>query len=252
MNLSSRETRLLANLMKDLSADYSTGEIRETIGPKILELLRAQFFASYIWRTDAKRFDHRIAINMSDANLSSYEDHFQFCDPITPVLQKRRRATRVSEIISRERFLRTEFFNDFLARDGLWYGVNYFAYTGNQNVGDMRVWRDRQSEDFSNRDMEILNMIGPAYANALSRALQQEGAQSPELRMSAALTRLAERQGLTPREQAIYSAVLNGSSDKEIADLCGISFTTVRTHLKHIYEKTGTSNRTQLLAKLLQ
>ncbi|CAN7683731.1 hypothetical protein [Pararhizobium sp. LjRoot238] len=122
MNLSSRETRLLTNLMKDLSADYSTGEIRETIGAKIMELLHAQFFASYIWCTDAKRFDHRIAINMSDVNLSSYEDHFQFCDPITPVLQKRRRATRVSDIISRERFLRTEFFNDFLARDGLWYG----------------------------------------------------------------------------------------------------------------------------------
>lgn len=78
MNLSSRETRLMTNLMKDLSADYSSREIRETIGPKILELLQAQFFASYIWRTDTKRFDHRIAINMSDANLSSYESHFQF------------------------------------------------------------------------------------------------------------------------------------------------------------------------------
>jgi len=75
---------------------------------------------------------------------------------------------------------------------------------------------------------------------------------NPEIVLSAALERLSRRHGLTNRERAIYSSVLQGLSDKEIADTCGISLTTVRTHLKHVYEKTGVSSRTQLLAKLLQ
>jgi DNA-binding CsgD family transcriptional regulator len=250
MNLTSREAKLLTELLTDIAADFTIADLRERVGQKIIDLLGAQYFASYIWNSDERRYGHRIAVNMSDANLTNYERHFQFRDPITPVLQKRRDATRVSEIISRERLTRSEFFNDFLARDGLWYGVNYFAYMGNRNVGDMRIWRDRKREDFTNRDVAILNLIGPAYANALNRALLRSGPATPELHLSEALKKVVSHYGLTRREEIIYSAALNGSSDKEIADLCGISFTTVRTHLKHIYGKTGATNRTQLLAKL--
>lgn len=252
MNLSSSETKLLAELFGDLSDEYSTESLRETVAPKILRLMNAQYFASYIWDAGANCFSRRVAVNMSDANLDTYERHFQFCDPITPVLQRRRKATSVSEIMPRDRFLKTEFFNDFLARDGLHYGVNYFAYTGGTNVGDLRIWRNRNGEDFSRRDLEILNTIGPAYTNALRRAHLREGSGNPEIVMSAALDRAVLQYGLTRRERAIYSSVLLGLSDKEIAEVRGISFTTVRTHLKHIYEKMGVSNRTRLLAKLLQ
>lgn len=252
MNLSSSESRLLAEIFADFSSEYSTSSLREAVAPKILDLLGAQYFASYIWNTEANCFLNRVTLNMSDSNLVTYEKHFQFCDPITPALQKRRRATGVSEIMPRSHFLRTEFFNDFLAKDGLCYGVNYFAYIGNTNVGDLRIWRDSRREDFSRRDLEMLNMVGPAYANALRRAHLREGMMNPEIVLSAALERLGRRNGLTNRERSVYSLVLHGQSDKEIADSCGISLATVRTHLKHIYEKTGASSRTQLLAKLLQ
>lgn len=252
MNLSSNESQLLAEIFADFSSEYSTSGLREAVAPKILDLLGAQYFASYIWNTEANCFLNRVTLNMSDSNLVTYEKHFQFCDPITPALQKRRRATGVSEIMPRSHFLRTEFFNDFLAKDGLCYGVNYFAYIGNTNVGDLRIWRDRRREDFSRRDLEMLDMVGPAYANALRRAHLREGMMNPEIVLSAALERLGRRNGLTNRERSIYSSVLQGQSDREIADSCGISLTTVRTHLKHIYEKTGASSRTQLLAKLLQ
>lgn len=252
MNLSSSETKLLGEIFADLSDEYSTESLRETVAPKMLRLLKAQYFASYIWDDGAGRFAHRVAVNMSDANLETYERHFQFCDPITPVLQRRRRATSVTEIMPRDRFLKTEFFNDFLARDGLYYGVNYFAYSGSTNVGDLRIWRDRHGEDFSRRDLEILNTIGPAYANALRRAHLLEGSDNPEIVMASALERVVLQCGLTERERAVYSAILCGLSDKQIAEVCAISFTTVRTHLKHIYAKTGVTNRTRLLARLLQ
>ncbi|MGH6779237.1 MAG: helix-turn-helix transcriptional regulator [Bradyrhizobium sp.] len=252
MNLISSECRLLAEIFADFSSEYSTTSLRESVAPKILDLLGAQYFASYIWNTEADCFLNRVTLNMSDSNLVTYEKYFQFCDPITPALQRRRRATAVSEIMPRRLFLRTEFFNDFLAKDGLCYGVNYFAYIGNTNVGDLRIWRDSRRVDFSRRDLELLDMVGPAYANALRRAHLHEGSMNPEIVLSAALEKLSRRHGLTNRERTIYSSVLQGLSDKEIADTCGISLTTVRTHLKHVYEKTGVSSRTRLLSKLLQ
>lgn len=56
---------------------------------------------------------------------------------------------------------------------------------------------------------------------------------------------------LTPRESCVAVLILEGLSNKEIAAQCRISELTVKDHLKHIYQKTGTHQRTALLALLL-
>jgi DNA-binding NarL/FixJ family response regulator len=60
-----------------------------------------------------------------------------------------------------------------------------------------------------------------------------------------------EQVRLTPREQEIVGALAQGCSYKEIADRCGISLSTVRTHLQHIYEKLQVNNRTEAVVKFL-
>lgn len=237
--------------MADLSYGYGSGELRRRVGGKLLDLLDAEYFASYVWHAGQDKFLDRVSINMSDKNLDTYEDHFQFCDPITPVLQRRRKATSVTDIMPRRRFVRTEFFNDFLARDGLHFGVNYFAYSANTNIGDLRIWRGSNKEDFSRRDLEILDAVGPAFTNAMRLALGRESVERRELALVPALDRIAEEVGLTAREKDICAALLQGKSDSEIAAHCGISFTTVRTHLKHVYEKTGSAGRRQLFSRLV-
>ena len=138
---------------------------------------------------------------MTDENLRTYESHYQFCDPITPRSPTRRRATAVAEIISRPRLESTEFFNDFLARDGLHFGMNYYAYAGGFNIGDLRIWRARNRDDFSRRDIEILDAIGPAFTNAMRTALAREGHDRGVLLLLDALNRVGARpEAHPPRE----------------------------------------------------
>lgn len=238
--------------MQDLSYGYGSRDLRRAVGKKLLALLKAQYFASYVWSPGDQVFVDRVAINMSDGNLAAYESHFQFCDPITPLLQRRRKATCVSEIMPRHRFVRTEFFNDFLAQDGLHYGVNYYAYAANTNIGDLRIWRARNRDDFTRRDTEILDAIGPAFTNAMRTALDRDHASRPEITLSPDLDRVGIECGFTAREKDVCAMLLLGHSDNEIAGGCGIAFTTVRTHLKHIYEKMGISGRKQLLARMIR
>ena len=250
MNLSSKESRIVFLIMAELSGGRGSRALRERIGALLLELLNAQFFASYVWSGGSATFDERVAINMTDENLRAYETYYQFCDPITPILQRRRRATAVAEIISRRRLESTEFFNDFLARDGLCFGMNYYAYSGGINIGDLRIWRARHREDFSRREVRLLDAIGPAFTNAMRTALAREGHEHGVLSLVEALDRVQSRTVLTRREKEIATAVLLGKSDREIADECGIAYTTVRTHLKHVFEKLGVSGRTQLFRRL--
>lgn len=53
---------------------------------------------------------------------------------------------------------------------------------------------------------------------------------------------------LTQREKEVLSRISQGQQNKEIAGELRIAVHTVEQHLKHIYQKLGTSNRTQAAA----
>jgi DNA-binding NarL/FixJ family response regulator len=56
-------------------------------------------------------------------------------------------------------------------------------------------------------------------------------------------------QKLSQREQEILALLAKGLLYKEIVDRLGISMSTVRTHLQHIYEKLHVNSRTEAAAK---
>ncbi len=53
---------------------------------------------------------------------------------------------------------------------------------------------------------------------------------------------------LTPAEIALVKNLSSGKTNKELADLHGISINTVKFHLHNIFEKLGVSNRKQVIA----
>ncbi len=56
---------------------------------------------------------------------------------------------------------------------------------------------------------------------------------------------------LSDRENEVLALVAQGYSNKEIADHLPLSYETVRTHLKNIYEKLHVRSRTEAAAKYL-
>lgn len=60
----------------------------------------------------------------------------------------------------------------------------------------------------------------------------------------------AEMQRLSNREREILKLVADGMKYREIADALFISLETVRTHVRHIYEKLHVESRSEMLKKL--
>jgi len=133
---------------------------------------------------------------------------------------------------------RTEFFNDFLARDGLHWGINLHAFDGDSALGDLRIWRTRRRREFEPHDKALLGLIEPAFVAALRRA-------RPVARADAA-TDAAAGAAISPREREVALAVLRGLTDKQIARELGLSVSSVRTYLGRLFEKTGASRRAGL------
>jgi hypothetical protein len=94
MYLTSSETKSVLAILQALNGDDEMEVRRANAGRGLLDLFRADYFASYHWNEEHRRFESRVSVNMSDANLHRYEEYFQYRDPITRPMQRMRRAVR--------------------------------------------------------------------------------------------------------------------------------------------------------------
>ncbi|MBN8473460.1 helix-turn-helix transcriptional regulator [Sulfuritalea sp.] len=242
MYLTAAESRSLSRLFSLLAEDMAEREVRERVGCSLLDMLRADYFASYVWDDSTRRFGNRVSINMSHDTLGTYEAYYQFRDPITYRLQARRVPTLVTQIMPQRELMRTEFFNDFLARDGLHWGVNAYSYADGLNIGDLRIWRGRTRENFDGHALELLRLIQPAFTGALQRV---------RLRTRAACNPVGmPSDALSPRELEVARMISRGLTDKEIARYLSVELSTVRTYLKRTFVKLGVRRRGELAAAI--
>jgi DNA-binding NarL/FixJ family response regulator len=65
----------------------------------------------------------------------------------------------------------------------------------------------------------------------------------------AAASPRGETEHLSPRKQGVLDALAKGYSYKETADLLGINYSTVHTHIERIYQKLPVRSRGQAVAK---
>lgn len=170
MYLSGTQTRLMSQIMQVLAEPHQEHEIRQQVGELIMQLMQAQFYASFVWNANCNAFMDTVQINMDPSNIADYEAYFQFNDPITSIMQRYQVAVRASDVLPQYELMQTEFFNDFLGKDGLHWGVNLYAWHRGHNIGDMRIWRDKRRDNFSDDEMRLLDMILPAFTASLSRA----------------------------------------------------------------------------------
>lgn len=63
--------------------------------------------------------------------------------------------------------------------------------------------------------------------------------------------RVSEDQNLSPREAQVLDLLAKGFLYKEIAEAMGLTYATVHTHIRHIYEKLHVRSRTEAVAKHL-
>jgi DNA-binding CsgD family transcriptional regulator len=260
LNISTEKYKQLLHVAECLSYGLDSVELRAAVGESLLRLLDADFYASYVWSASDRKFTDGVSINMDSDNFAKYDDYYQFHDPITHQLQKRQRATCVNEVIDQNTFIKTEFYNDFLSRDGLYWGINLYAYDGRENIGDIRIWRRKTHQDFDSASRQLLQMIHPHFTNSL-RNLKRLEAETPE--EATIITpvnnvtaswdaALIERQfGFTKREAEIVREILRGKKDDDIAKELCIAFSTLRTHIKHVFSKADVHSRSSLCHKVL-
>ncbi|KQW64927.1 helix-turn-helix transcriptional regulator [Variovorax sp. Root411] len=250
MYLSTTQTRSLAGVMRLLVEADDADALRNDLALPILDLMRADTYVSFAWDGEAQRFARVKALNMSPDNLRNWDEYYRFIDPLTVPMMTRRHPTLATQILCQQDLSRTEFFNDFLSRDRMHWGVNVYVFADGDCTGDMRIWRHRERGNFDANDIEVLRMVEPVFAAALGRLRwQAQGASTAVIREGVSEL-LQRKSSLSRREAEAASLVLSGCPDKLIAKQMEVGLPTVRFHLGNAFRKLHVDNRTQLAARV--
>ena len=254
MYLSKQQSKMLADLCAVMASDVSKAQLLQNLAQPLAQFMQADHLVSRQWNNQANRYTVCASFNVKPSRVRAYEDHFQFCDPITPRLQAMRTPVRVSDVCSAQELEGSEFYNDHLRQDGIHWGVNLYAYCGDACLGDLVIYRAKGRDDFSLQDMACLNILAPVFTAALGRLETEKATKTKWLGHDEAELRrlLTGPCQLSQREADVVLLCLSGSSDKDIARQLHIGFTTVRYHLGHAFEKLGVQGRNKLPAHIGQ
>lgn len=253
MYLSDAQTTALAESFRLLVNAQDLDELRQQLGAPITRLLGADSAVSRDLDPLTSTYTIRVAHNIDPIHAKSYDQYYQFCDPVTPAL-KPRGCSSFTQAMDMRMLHKTEFFNDFLQPHGMHWGMNLYAMAGGQCVGDLLVFRSQARADFEKNDVDLLRLIEPALTGAFVRlrskaevaasAVDAVSMASPAS-LSSHDRRLAVA-GLTKREADVALLVFRGAADKEIARALAVEVTTVRYYLKNAAQKLGVTGRSRL------
>ncbi len=234
MYIAQKELRGLVETAGLIGKSDRTANSRLLLAGRLMRLCGADYAASFAWNNNLQCFEEAVFENMDAGNIDRYNQYFQYHDPITHNLSCFRRAVAVREVMPYKYLEKTEFFNDFLQKDGLTFGINLFVYSGEKLLFDFRLWRSKKQKDFEDSKLKMLDSLMPALQSIPQSSTHQ----------------VKVVPNFTPRESQVIGLLRNGMCDKSMAKTLDISVTTIRTHVRNIYERTGVHSRTELISVL--
>ncbi|MGH2717398.1 MAG: response regulator [Actinomycetota bacterium] len=105
---------------------------------------------------------------------------------------------------------------------------------------------------FLPKNVDREELVRAIHAIAEGKGFLHPEVTMPFLQRIGALAKKDSRQTLTDREQVVLQELALGKTTKEIAGTLVVSEETVKTHLAHIYQKLGVSDRVQAVALALR
>jgi len=167
------------------------------------------------------------------ASQRELHDHVRFQNPLLPTPATVGGAWRMTDRVPLRAFRRTDLYNLLSRPHRIEYSMDYWMATNDGVVRGLSL--DASRRDFSDRDRDVLGILGRHLTRILGRL-------DPRLPVQGA------RFGLTPREAEILAWAAKGHTNAQIADHLSLSAHTVRKHLENAFGRLGVHTRAAAVA----
>lgn len=198
----------------------------------------ASCFAFY--RVDDRLRAHDFRLLRMDARTHrDYLDHYRDFDPLQPALcrDERRAVVPLREAMARQARDSQRIYQGFLARHSIRDVVEVLAHDRQRPVVGISLLRTGGLAPFDSEELQRLDGLR-SLLDLVVRELPEAPHEADALAQ------------LTPREQEIALLLREGLGNKDLARQLDLGLATVKTHLIHLFRKTGARSRTELVRRL--
>ena len=153
---------------------------------------------------------------------------------------------RQSDIIAPAKMEKTRVYREIWQPRDVYWGLFVSLVYKDCPLAVVGLMRDKGGEDFSARDIYIMNTLKDPLERKFYSLLEGKLRRSGAAPQPERIAKTAARYGLTKRETEIVSLVCTSKSSEDICQQLFITHATLSKHLSNIYAKTRVRNRTQL------
>lgn len=156
---------------------------------------------------------------------------------------------RESDIIPDELREKAQFMQKWMLPIGIYYGVGVLVANKGIQYGALFVYRSKEEQDFSDKEMEILRVLNHHLCLRFGN-LFPEGLCN--IYIESCVSEITKIHCLTKREMEIVGNIRNGTLRIDLCDKLHITENTLNKHLDNIYKKLGINTFEELLQSLNQ
>lgn len=189
---------------------------------------------------------HPVGINVSQDALQEYTDEYEEIDYTRWVfISAKGMAYRETDLFPDPVREETALYRKMYAPNNLHYSAQLSLVHGDKFLGIISLYRSKGSEDFSEKDLFILDIVKDHLSLRLFRE-SDIGSSAAPTGKSLSLPAYAEQFKLTQRESEVFFLLFNELTDEQICGQLFIGFNTLKKHILSIYKKAGVKSRLQL------
>lgn len=136
---------------------------------KAVQLDQAIFFLP----DESGNFADMRPFNADESRLEEFRQYYSQFDPYALIKERicQKYIIRLDELVPYKIFLSTEYYNDFLRPQGVFYKAVCYLRSQHQCYGKIAILRSRKRQNFNSREMSMLSLIA-AYLGNFFRTLE--------------------------------------------------------------------------------
>lgn len=215
---------------------------------KSLELVRSLVpLSSSVFFLVDPDMQHRgtVLYNLKPDVEKDYTEKYGSLDPLHPERFANSQET-VATLDSRmaPHFLKkTDYYRNFMVPNNHRYVADMFFRRNGNIIAVLSMMREESIGDFRSDELALLRKIQPFLEYSLNTVYLPQREQQRQS--------IAAKYALTDRELDVLEFLLCGNGNKQIAAEMGLGLATVKTHVHHIFQKTGVKGRSELVSAVL-
>ena len=166
-----RDYNTILHIVKIANVDLELNNLRR----RVLEELQKAFHANiltFFLADSKKRLSHPVLRDGDPAICQKYLDYYHQFDPMSPNRNPNvgKGVLRYSDITRYSKFIKTEYYNDFLAPQPIHFGIFLYLKSPARLLGRINIFRSKRYTNFSERDVIIAKLIAPHVSFTLENA----------------------------------------------------------------------------------